>query len=501
MSARRWVVGFAGLLLVLLAVWQIMAASQGLEITRIASAQPPMTIVAPQGALRALGGDAGDASESRPLILIGHGIAGSGVIMRGFANTLAHAGYTVVLWDFDGHGANPRPMPSGTRDSLNGNVEAALAEAIRGGWGDGQRVAIVGHSMGSGVALAFGQTHPGTEATIAVSPTGQPVTPDLPRNLLLLAGSLEPAFVRNAEQRLAEAGGAGGDAAAGTARKLLVVPGVEHISILFSPGAHAAVREWLDGTFGPQPGARDYTDRRVPWYGLGVLGTLLAASALLPRVSAALPARADGRRRPLWRRLGALLLGAVGATCLLWLAGKAGLRLSPLMGLIVGGYVIIWFGVAGVLSLLLLWSWPSRPARGSLWAGVLAFAALWLGVGLLGQQVWLPWVLIPRRLMVWPLSILLLLPWFLAVGESLRDAGAAGRAGWWLAHSLLLVGGFFLALQLNPELGFLVLILPLFPVILGFHAWVTARQMGTWSFALSGALFMGWLLLAVFPLQ
>ena len=519
MNARRWIVGIVGLLLVLLAVWQILAASQGLETIRIGSMQPPLTVVAPQGAL---GGD----GESRPLILIGHGIAGSAVIMRGFADTLAHAGYTVVLWDFDGHGANPRPMPRGTRDGLIGNVEAALAEAIRRGWSDGQRVAIVGHSMGSGVALAYGQKHPDTAATIAVSPTGQSVTPELPRNLLLLAGSLEGGFVRNAEQRLAEAGGEGGDAAlrpgseraaqdgaAGTSRKLQIVPGVEHISILFSPTAHAAVREWLDDTFGPQPGARDHTDRRVAWYGLGVLGTLLAASALVPRTGRSNALRlasaacvgpgstALDRRRPLWWRLSALTLGAVGATRLLWLAGRAGLILSPLMGLVVGGYVIIWFGVAGVLSLLLLWSLPSRPARGSLLAGLLAFAALWLGVGLLGQLVWLPWLLIPRRLILWPLATVLLLPWFLAVGESLRDAGAAGRAGWWLAHSLLLGGGFFLALQLNPELGFLILILPLFPIILGFHAWVTARQKGAWSFALSGALFIGWLLLAVFPLQ
>ena len=510
MNTRRWIVGILGLLFVLLAVWQIMAASQGLEITHVRSNQPPLTLVAPRDMPAGRAGDApqqpvtgGGSVDSQPLILIGHGIAGSRVIMRGFADTLAHAGYTVLLWDFDGHAANPRPMPRGTRDGLIGNVEAALAEAIRRGWSDGQRVAIVGHSMGSGVALAYGQKHPDTAATIAVSPTGQAVTPELPRNLLLLAGSLEGGFVRNAEERLAEAGGEGGDAAAGTARKLLIVPGVEHISILFSPTAHAAVREWLDDTFGPQPGARDHTDRRVAWFGLGVLGTLLAASALVPRPGPG-PTHSESasyRRRPLWFRIVSLILGAVGATCLLWLASRAGLVLSPLMGLIVGGYVIVWFAIAGVISLLLLWSWPSRPGRRELLAGLLAFAALWLGVGLLGQLVWLPWLLIPKRLMLWPLSVVLCLPWFLAVGESLRDAGAAGRAGWWLVHSLLLGGGFFLALQLNPELGFLILILPLFPIILGFHAWVTARQKGTWAYALSGALFIGWLLLAVFPLQ
>lgn len=81
------------------------------------------------------------------------------------------------------------------------------------------------------------------------------MTTALPRNLLLMAGSLEPSFVRNAEQRLSEAGGPGGDPAAGTARKLLIVPGVEHLSILFAPTAHATARDWLDATFGHQPGA------------------------------------------------------------------------------------------------------------------------------------------------------------------------------------------------------------------------------------------------------
>jgi hypothetical protein len=47
----------------------------------------------------------------------------------------------------------------------------------------------------------------------------------------------------------------------------------------------------------------------------------------------------------------------------------------------------------------------------------------------------------------------------------------------------------------------MMIILPLFPVVLGFHALATASHKGSWTFALSGALFTSWLLLAVFPLQ
>jgi hypothetical protein len=99
------------------------------------------------------------------------------------------------------------------------------------------------------------------------------------------------------------------------------------------------------------------------------------------------------------------------------------------------------------------------------------------------------------------LGALLLSPWFLAVGEMARDAGPAGRLGWWLGYSAALAGGLVLALQLSPELGFLFIILPLIPIILGLHALAAAPHRGSWSFALSGALFTSWLLLVVFPLQ
>ena len=489
MKVRHWIVTVVGLLLLLFSYRQIGEAASGLSIIIVRAPEPGLHILSPQGV----------PPRDRPLVLVAHGYSGSTVIMRGFAYALAHAGYTVALWDFDGHGTNPRPLPTGERgDALLASAEAALNVAVMSGFGDPDRVAILGHSMGSGVALAFGQENPGTAATIAVSPVGQPVTAELPRNLLLMAGGLEPAFLANARERLAEAGGAGGDHAAGTARAFVAIPGVEHISILFSPAAHTAARDWLDATFGRQPGAQDYTDRRILWYGLGLLGALLLGAGLAPLVAG--PLAEPAPQRSLWRRLAALTGGALGATLLLWLAGLAGLGLRTLLGLQVGGYLMIWFALAGVLGLLLLWVRPARPSWRALLGGLLAFAILWLGVGLLGQLVWLSWVLIPRRLVLWPLGILLLLPWFLAAGETVRGV-RFGRIGWWLAHSAIVVAALFLALRLGPDLGYLVLILPLFPLILALHALAAAPHRGAWPFALSGALFTAWLLLAVFPLQ
>ncbi|MGW8251041.1 MAG: alpha/beta hydrolase, partial [Anaerolineales bacterium] len=203
---------------------------------------------------------------------------------------------------------------------------------------------------------------------------------------------------------------------------------------------------------------------------------------------------------PLWRRLGALAGGVIGASLLLWLTGTAGLQLNRMFGLLIGGYLLLWLGAAGSLALLMLGMRPRRLIWQELVFGLVVFGVLWLGVGLLGQTVFLHWLLMPKRLLLWLPGTALLLPWFLAVGEAASRASGLARGGWWLAHSALLLGGLLLALNLDPSLGFLSLILPLLPVLLGLHALAAAPYPGEWSFALSGAMFLSWIILAVFPL-
>jgi pimeloyl-ACP methyl ester carboxylesterase len=490
MKRANWFIGVAGLLLVILSIWQIRTASQGLEITRMVSSNTPITIIAPISA----------RGESRPLVLVGHGFAGSGILMRGFSLTLAHAGYVVVSWDFDGHASNTQPFPNAFgNEALIENAENALSIADVRGLVTNDQVAILGHSMGSGVALSFSQKRTETAATIAVSPVYHTVTPTIPHNLLLMAGSLEESFIHNAERLLSEAGGPGGDHSTGTARDLRIIPGVEHISILFSPASHMAAREWLDATFGPQPNSVTYTDRRMLWYGLGLIGVFLTTLAISPVVDD--PSLGDVLPlRPLWIRLSAPVGGALGATLVLWILGKFGLDLRHLLGVLVGGYLIIWYGLAGLISLVLLRIKPSLPSRRDLSGGLLASTALWLGVGLLGHFVWLPWLLIPQRLLLVPVSVLIVLPWFLAIGEALHGEGYLARLCGWLWHSVVFAGGIVLVHRLIPELSFLLLILPLVPIIIGLVELVTARLRGSWPFAISGALYMSWMILAVLPI-
>jgi hypothetical protein len=314
-----------------------------------------------------------------------------------------------------------------------------------------------------------------------------------------MAGSLESQFVANAERLMAMAGGQNDDLASGTARKLVIIPNVEHISILFSPTAHSTARYWLDGTFGSQPGASNYTDRRILWFGLGIIGFILLSNATINSLPATIQEKVP--LAPRWLRLTALLVGSIAASSLLWLLSLTGLIISQLLGLLVGGYVLIWFGIAGVVSLLILRPHFYLPKLLELIKGLVAFAALWLGVGLLGNFVWLPWLLIPYRLLLWIPASVILFPWFYTVAEAAKKANMAGQIGWWIFQVLVVIAGFLIALRINPELGFVFILLPLIPILLGLHMLAISSKHGTWAYTLSGAMFTAWLILAVFPLQ
>jgi len=474
----------------LLSIWQLESADNGLVVINTKAGELPVTLIS-SGA---------EDAASRPLVLIGHGVAGSRVIMRGYAFTLAHAGYNVALWDFAGHGGNPKPMAEDRdEDTLVADAEAALAAAQENGFAV-DRTAVLGHSMGSGMALSYGMAHPETMATIAVSPVSRTITTELPRNLLLLAEGLDQRFVNNAEQLLDQAGGPGGDPKAGTARQMEIIPGVEHITIVFSSTAQQSARQWLDDTFGLQPAASDFIDRRMTWYLLGLVGTLMFFLSISPLINNLDDGYEEENMSTVGRRIGALIFGALGATGILYILSHAGLDINHLLGLLVGGYLLVWFAVAGALSILLLGRVPGQFERPAFLGGLMVFAALWIGLGFLGNYVWLPWIMISKRLILWPLGVLLCLPWFMAIALTALPTTWWGRILWWLAYTLVLLGGLFLALRLNPELGFLILILPVFPVVMGLHALMAGPYRWRVSFALGGALFIGWLVLAVFPL-
>lgn len=480
LGPRRLLLALIALVIIALAWWGILAEGRGLTSRALTGAGGvPLTFIAPEGAAAA------------PGVVVAHGFAGSSRLMLGFGRALAHGGYGVMLLDFDGHGAARGRLDS---SALQRNLLAAAEALAAQPEIDPSRLALLGHSMGSGAVMTASITAADRyRATVAVSPTGADVSPAAPRNLLLMAGSLEPNFVDNARDLLARAGGENDDLIGGRGRALLVVPNVEHITILFSRIAQADALDWLNRAFG-LPAATVGPDRRLLWYATHLAGWLLLLLAVAPLIPpAAVPAV---RRRP-WYWLG-LPLGALVAALALLALGRRG-DFTQLGGLLVGGALALWFAVLGLVWLLSGFRPPRPTGRDALW-GLLLFAALTVAFGLMADRVWIHWWLVPARLARWPFLAAAALPWLLAAGLAQQGASPLRRVVWWLFQTVVVVAGLVLAILLAPGLGFVSLLMPIIPIILVILSVAAAAFDRPWSYALGGALFFGWLLVAVFPL-
>jgi pimeloyl-ACP methyl ester carboxylesterase len=490
MSRRRYFLLCIALLLIVLSWWGVTAARTGLVMRSlnvrsglsVNEGGVPLLYVAPQNAKKV------------PGVLVAHGYAGSKQLMLGYAHVLVHAGYAVMLWDFAGHGANATPLQG---FPLQQDLDVAYGALIRQPEVDPTRLALLGHSMGSGAVMSAAIRDINRySATVAVSPTGAGVTPSAPRNLQLQAGSWEGGFVRNAQELLMAAGGENDNLAQGRGRSLVMIPNAEHITILFRDASHQAALKWLNATFGISS-TSNYVDRRMIWYGLHLVAWLMLLGAVAPVLVGS--TIENQMEIPAFRRWGGLFLAPfVAGGVLLWLSRVV--QLQSLGGVQVGGAVGIWFFVAGMVWWGVLFRLP-RATGGTVAVGIVLFILFWIAFGAMAQVVWLEWLIIPARFTLWPILSLACFPWFFASAITQQKVGVFERVAWWLGQSVVLVGGFVLVLYLVPDLGFIFLLLPLFPLLMVIFSLAAAWLDRVWSYALGSAMFFGWILAAAFPLS
>lgn len=479
MTRKRIFLITIALLLIVFSWLGVATAQKGLVVRSFSRDNVPMLYIAPKN------------QDNIPGVLVAHGFAGSKQLMLGYAHTLAHAGYGVLLWDFGGHGANPTPLKFG---SLQQYIDVATDTLLEQPQIDAARLASLGHSMGSGAVISAAiKDSQRFAATVGVSPTGKGVTSATPRNLQLQAGSWEPGFVTNAEKLLQAAGGENQNLATGKGRELIIVPNAEHITILFRDASHQAALKWLDATFGLQSNS-NYLDRRMIFYGLHLLGWLILLAAIAPKLNFN-----TNNQRVAWLRSFAGLLIAPFVASGLLSALNGAIDLQNLGGLLVGGALGVWFFFAGTIWLITIWNFP-RPKIQNLSFGLGLFALLWFAFGAMAQVVWLQWWLIPSRLLVFPILSLACLPWFLASEIVQQNVGIGKRLAWWFCQSILLITGLIVAVSLVPSLSFIYLLLPIFPLVFGILAFAAAQINDVWTYALGSTLFFGWTLAAAFPL-
>lgn len=496
-------------------MWRLEQASQGVSLVREQLGTTPLTIYRPQ------------VTDPAPAVVVAHGFAGSQQLMQPFALTLARNGYLVITFDFPGHAGNSEPLPGGLDqyETLNRRLVDTLSEVVahaRQYPGADGRVATLGHSMAADVVVRQALIDPDLVASVAVSlfvPEDVSTSvPDRPRNLLIINGALEPAAMHEqglsivsaslsgAEPGGAEAGVTYGRFEAGSARRLALSPGAEHIGVLYNGDSLREALEWLDTAF--EHRGSGFLDRRggaLGWLLLGLIGLAWPLAQALPRREALAAPRQPGGRR--WW---AVALGpAVLTPLILWPLPSA------FLPILLGDYLALHFGLYGLLTLVgLRFVLGPEPGSQSLFpttrSGLLRVAASVVAVA--GFSVFLLGAALDRYLIdvtpgPWRLPLIVAMavgtvPWFLA-DEWLtrRKARPPGAYAWTKALFLVSLS---LAVALNiAKLFFLVIIVPvillLFVVYGLFSAWVHKRSGEPVVAALAHGWVFAWLIAATFP--
>lgn len=502
--------GVIALLSITVSVWQLRTATHGVTVRTTTVEATPVTI------FRSL------ANVPAPVVVIAHGFAGSQQLMQSFALALARNGYIAVTFDFAGHGRNPAPM-AGDITKVDGATRHLVAETMRVAafarrLGDG-RLAVLGHSMASDIVVRFAQQSPDVIATIAVSMFSPAVTATTPRNLLVIVGDWESTLKAEALRAVGlasapttpVAGETYGDPAAGTARRAVWSPGVEHVGVLYSQASLAAALDWLDRSFGTARSQPPTIDARGPW----ILLLLTGVVALARPLAFVLPRVVDTPRGAgfSWSKSALPLLLPMIATPLL-------LRVLPthFLPVLVADYLAVHFALYGLLTAAcIVWQRrrtrdrsPDTPnvqdgvdyARLGLAAGaVIAYAAC--GIAWPIDTFVTSFLPGSGRIALLAAMAIGTLPYFLADEWLTRGAGAA--RGGYAASKVAFVASLALAVALDFErLFFLAIIVPiivLFFIVHGlFSAWSYRATGHPWVGGIANAVVFAWAIGVTFPL-
>lgn len=498
----RVIVAALALAAIVTALHHLQDATRGLSIARTRVGTTPVTVFRP-----ATGAPA-------PVVVLAHGFAGSQQLMLPFATTLARNGYVVVTFDFPGHGRNPARLAGGLADdnaasaALVGSLTGIVAYARTLPEGDGH-IALVGHSMASDTVVQVAQRDPGIDATVAVSVFARGVTADSPRNLLVVVGALEPAMLRDEGARIVGLVAGGpvservtyGSHQDGTARRLVLSPGVEHIGVLYSHESLTETLAWLNAVFGKHQAG--FIDGRGRWLGLLFLGLVSLGwplAALLPRVAL----RPAGAGLP-WRHLlPVALVPAIVTPLVLW---KLPMDFLPLL---LGDYLAVHLALYGLLTAAGLWLVRSRQAETppiSLRALAVASVAVTLyavlAIALPLDAYVTSFLPVPARQPMILAMLVGTLPFFVA--DEWLTSGAGAPRGAHVVTRLLFLLSIAAAIALNlHRLFFLIIIVPVivvFFVIYGlFATWTYGTTRHPLPGALANAISLAWAIGVTFPM-
>ena len=477
---RGLVTGLVAAALIALSVWMLERGQAGLILSDISVGTTPATVYRQPG-------------QAGPLVVIAHGFAGSRQLMRAYALTLAQSGYTVLAFDFEGHGRNPVPM-SGDVDAIEGTTQRLVDETLRVVAAGralpqvGPGVALLGHSMATDILARAAIADGGIDAVVGISMFSQAVTATEPARLLVISGQWE-AMLRAAALdmvRLVDPAVAEGQtvAAGDVMRRAVVAPRVEHVGVLYSGTALREARDWLDATFGR------HSTGPVVKPGLWILLLLAGIVALFRPLARMLPAGATRPAVPVGRFWAAVLIPSVAVPV------AAVLTYRPFLPVLVADYLMIHLALFGAVQLAILRVWPLPRV---VWVAAAALVVWGLAVfGLAIDRYAASFVPTVARLGIIAALLVGTVPFLL--GDAVVAMGGWRRGVARLGFVASLIAAALMDLE---RLMFVLIILPvivLFFLVLGpLGSWV-ARRSGAGAAGLGLGVILAWALGVSFPL-
>lgn len=421
------------------------------------------------------------------LVVVAHGFGGSRQMMEAISLSLARAGYSVVAFDFIGHGRHAKPL-SPAIETLTGTTQDLVDQTLRVVRDAKRRtglknVSFVGHSMATDVVVRAAQELETTQSVVAISMYSDAVSPTHPERLLVVSGALESRLRAVALDTVSQVGLAqeGVTVTSGNiTRRAVSAPMVGHVGVLWSSLTLSEIPAWLG-----MPGQPVSTGMRI--------ATLMVSIVILFRtVVQVLPVTAP--HTPISTRR-AILAGTVAAVA----AGGVGITGLPLIGFAGFGALGLAFAVWGVVVLWILRP-PLRLSRPDLFASLLLVG--W-GLGLFAvalDQYGAAFVPTGPRLSLAQMLLPATLVFGLADRILVQGRGVVAR----FALRLPFLVAFTVAMFISPtELGLVFTVLPvlvLFWLVYGTMAMWVANRTGWMGAGLGLGVILAWSIAASTPL-
>ena len=283
-------------------------------------------------------------SLSKEFIIIGHGFAGSKEMMRQIAYDVANAGSNAVLFDFIGHGLNQQKLVNqptqltGTTQQLVDQL-SNIINFIYEKFGDEINISLIGHSMASDIVIRA-SADKRVRSVVAISPYSTGITPDFPKDLLLISGQLESHLRSHALQMVKtfkpEAQENTEYASGKIRRKASFIENTGHVSVIYAPKTTKVIIDWLK----LENYNRPIWKNRIGWILIGMTFIVIGMSRLNNNLAMETISVLGNKKA---------LIIALMATALSLSSGLIEINLLPIYGF---ERIAIYFGLVGLFAYL-----------------------------------------------------------------------------------------------------------------------------------------------------